>query len=275
MDYIELTFSDLTKSKVDVLIATLAEQGFESFSETESSLMAYIPANNFSEELVNNLASENNKNSAAFEIKIIKSQNWNSIWENNFQPIIISETCCIRAAFHKAPTNVLYDIIIEPKMSFGTGHHETTALMIKHLLMLRVQNQTVLDMGCGTGVLAILASVMGAKTVTAVDIDELAYQNSIENIHKNAIENVYVYNADSNFLEGKTFNIILANINKNVLLADLQSYAKIIEQEGQVLMSGFFETDMEEIIEKCIPLKLRLKNKSASNNWALLHFIKT
>lgn len=274
MDYIELIFPVLSKVDADILIARLAEQGFESFVETDKGLNAYIPKAKFSEQLISFINLDKIENTIVYEKKIIESKNWNSVWEDSFQPILISNLCCVRAPFHDLPKDVKYDIIIEPKMSFGTGHHETTALMIENMLQLDMTNEKVLDMGCGTGILAILASMMGAHSVTAVDIDRWAYQNSLENIEKNAIGNIEVYQADKSFLEEKIFNLILANINKNVLLSDIASYSNVLTENGQLLLSGFFETDTIAIIEEATAQKFELKNKCLKNNWALLHFVK-
>lgn len=275
MDYFEVVFEVAPRNPgTDILIAQLAETGYESFFETDTGVTAYIPANDFSEQLLKELPLLSNPEfKVTWAPKLIPGQNWNEMWESNFTPIHIADKCCIRASFHPKP-NVDYDIIIQPKMSFGTGHHDTTALMMEKMLQLDLRNQSVLDMGCGTGVLAIMASMMGANPVTAVDTDEWAYQNTIENLQVNGIRNVTVHKGDARILEGKSFNVILANINKNVLLADISKYSKAINTGGHLVLSGFFESDVPALTLEASNNGFIYSDKLARNNWALLHFIK-
>jgi ribosomal protein L11 methyltransferase len=275
-NYIELTFTVEPKEQgSDVLIAQLSELGFDSFVETDAGFAAYIPENNYDSNQLN-LALSFYTDFFRFNYasKVIQQQNWNKEWESNFQPIDVDGKCYIRAPFHETKKKYLYDVIIEPKMSFGTGHHNTTQLMITQLMKLDVKNKSLLDMGCGTGVLAIVASMMGANPITAVDIDEWSYTNSIENLQKNNINNVLVHKGNAQILEGKLFHTILANINKNVLLTDLFTYVKSLDKQGNLILSGFFETDINELKTKALELGLKFEGNAVSNQWALLWFSK-
>ncbi len=277
MNYVELTITVEPKEQgAEVLIAELSEIGFDSFIDTDNGFSAYIKKEQFNEDEVQLLFSNY---SSLFKInynsKIIEQQNWNKEWESNFHPIDIDNKCLIRAPFHKKEKGIIYDIIIEPKMSFGTGHHHTTQLMIQKLMQLNVSNKSLLDMGCGTGILAILASMMNANPVTAIDTDEWSYENSIENLETNNINNVTVYKGNAEILAGKIFHTILANINKNVLLTDMEVYSQSLEPKGNLVMSGFFETDIIELHQKARALGLQLKDTAINNQWAMLHYRKS
>ncbi len=275
-NYIELEFTVEPKEQgSDVLIAQLSDIGFESFIENNSGFTAYITEDSFDETQVN-IALSFCKDffKFSYEKKIIPQQNWNKEWESNFQPIEIEGKCYIRAPFHEAKAGFIYDVIIEPKMSFGTGHHDTTQLMIGKLMSLDVKNKSLLDMGCGTGVLAIVASMMGANPITAIDIDEWSYENTLENLQKNNIANVAVFKGDATLLKGKMFDTILANINKNILLRDMSVYFNSLETKGNLVISGFFETDINELVKRAEELGLKLEGKQVSNSWATVHFIK-
>jgi ribosomal protein L11 methyltransferase len=276
MDYIEVALEVSPRSPgTDILIAALADIGFESFQETDNGVQAWIPAGDFSEEILTSLPELNSKDfKVMYAWTLVKDQNWNAMWESNFTPIHIAGKCCIRAPFHPRPADVEYDIIIQPKMSFGTGHHDTTALVMEKMLELSLKEKAVLDMGCGTGVLAILASMLGANPVTAIDTDEWAYLNTLENLDVNGVINVAVHKGDAQILEGKCFNVILANINRNVLLADISKYAKALQPEGHLVLSGFFETDVDALTLEANRNGFTFREKRARNTWALAHFIK-
>ena len=275
-DYIELTFTVEPKEQgSDVLIAQLSEIDFESFVENSAGFCAYIQEEQFDEDALKTVLQPfESIFKFSYSIKNIPQQNWNKEWESNFQPIDVAGKCYIRAPFHEAKKGYVYDIIIEPKMSFGTGHHDTTQLMIEKLMSLDVKGKSLLDMGCGTGVLAIVASMMGANPATAIDIDEWSFINTEENLLKNNVHNVVAHQGDAALLEGKQFNFILANINKNILKRDMQIYSAALLQEGEILMSGFFETDCPELIEHASRLNWKLKDQKISNGWAVLHFVK-
>jgi ribosomal protein L11 methyltransferase len=274
MNYLEFTFTvEPVAQGSDVLIAALSELSFESFTENEKGFCAYVQEELFDkEELDNCLADYQDTFVFSYSQKLIPQENWNAQWESSFQPIEVGGECLIRAPFHEAKKGFRYDVIIEPKMSFGTGHHNTTQLMIAHLMKLEVKGKSLLDMGCGTGVLAIVASMMGADPVTAIDIDQWSYENTIENLEKNNINNVLVQKGDAQILDGRRFHVILANINKNVLLSDLPVYKAALEKGGNLLLSGFFETDVEQLKEKAGSLGLKFEEMAAANQWTMLHF---
>ncbi len=276
MDYIELDCSIQPKNKgLDIVIAALGEIGFESFEETEQGVKAYIQVNSFSAEALekNVYLKENDFFKVSFIKQLIKAQNWNEVWESNFEPVIIS-TVCIRAPFHLPFKNIEYDIIIEPKMSFGTGHHETTSLMVEEMLSLDYVSKEVLDMGCGTGILAILATKKGAANVTAVDIDEWACANSKENIVRNNTSEIKVIHGDIESLGKQKFDVILANINRNILLKDLPQYYQLLSQKGILLMSGFLDVDSTIIKEASQKLGLSTDYNNTKNHWTIIKCIK-
>ena len=275
-NYIEHSFIVEPKEQgSDVLIEQLSEIGFESFVENDEGFCAYIKEEDFDETKMNSIISRyKDIFKIDFSKKLIAKQNWNEEWEKSFEPIEIEGKCFVRAPFHEAKKGFMYDVIIEPKMSFGTGHHHTTQLMIGVLMSLNVKNKSLLDMGCGTGVLPIVAGMMGAQPIMAVDIDEWSYENTIENLERNGVKNVVVEKGDVNSLARKEFHTILANINKNVLLKDMSVYFNSLENGGNLVMSGFFETDVNEISEKAMELGLNFLEKRKSGEWTVLHFVK-
>ncbi|WP_455169329.1 50S ribosomal protein L11 methyltransferase [Aegicerativicinus sediminis] len=271
--YLEFDFSLAPKEPwSDVLAAELGELGFESFSETDTGIKAYI-SKDLSKDLVfDDLMTFTSPCEVNYSVQEIKKENWNIEWEKNFHPILVDDRCSIRAPFHVKPDAPI-DIIIEPKMSFGTGHHETTYLMVEFLLEMDVSNLRVLDMGCGTGVLAILASIKGALMVDAIDIDNWCYLNSIENVERNNCANITVFEGDVQLLEGKTYDLIIANINRNILLNDIQFYSKSLSFKGTLLLSGFYKEDIEAIVEECAKYGLKYENQRVKNNWVALKFL--
>lgn len=276
MNYIELSISVEPKDLgTDLLIAQLSELGFESFVDSETGFSAFIQEEQYADDQVNALFAEY---SELLQIrkntKVIPQQNWNKEWESSFQPIEVDGKCYIRAPFHEAKKGFIYDIIIEPKMSFGTGHHHTTQLMIQKLMKLDVKNRSLLDMGCGTGVLAILASMMSAEPITAIDIDDWSYENTVENLQKNNINKTFVHKGNAQKIVGKLFYTILANINKNVLLADMSTYVESLEKGGNLVLSGFFETDAPELKTKAAELGLKFEEMVVNDQWTMIHFIK-
>lgn len=257
----------------DILIAELGEVGFESFVEEETGVLAYIQKEEWSENILDGLYILNNGNfDISFTCKEIAQENWNATWERNFQPILVDDRCMVRAPFHD-PLNVEYDIIIEPKMSFGTGHHETTHMMLQHILTLELDDKTVLDMGCGTGVLAILASKRGAKELDAIDIDNWCYLNSLENVERNGTGNISVFEGDAALLGERKYDVIIANINRNILLEDIPIYIGCLKREGVLLVSGFYLEDLPLITEKCHEVGLRFEKNLEKNNWVAAKYV--
>ena len=257
----------------EILIAELGYAGFESFVETPDGVIAYIQAGDHSESILESIYI---LNSSEFEItynfETIEQTNWNAEWEKNFNPIVVGDQCAIRAPFHD-PFDVKYDIIIEPKMSFGTGHHETTHMMIEHVLASDFTKKSVLDMGCGTGLLAILAMKKGASRVEAIDIDNWCYLNSLENISRNDCDQITVLEGDASLLEGKRFDVIIANINRNILLNDLSTYVACLNKNASLFLSGFYDSDFELVQESCENLGLKFETKRTRNNWVALKFV--
>ena len=272
--YIGYTFKvSPLQPAVEILIAELGYAGFESFVENEEGVIAYIQKEEWHEGILDSiyiLSSDEFEISYTFEE--IEQTNWNEEWEKNFNPIVVDDLVSVRAPFHEKP-DTKFDIIIEPKMSFGTGHHETTHMMIQHILQNDFTNKTVLDMGCGTGVLAILAEKVGASKLDAIDIDNWCYLNSIENVERNNCKNISVYEGDVKLLEGKTYDSIIANINRNILLADIPQYAKSLNTNGSLFLSGFYEQDIPMISEACSKQMLKLDETIQKGQWVSLKFI--
>ena len=258
---------------VEILIAELGYAGFESFVETEEGVAAYIQKDEWNESILDDVQILNSEEfKIAFEFNEIEQTNWNEEWEKNFSPIVVDDVCSVRAPFHEKP-NTQYDIIIEPKMSFGTGHHETTHMMIQHILKNNFANKSVLDMGCGTGVLAILAEMKGAKPIDAVDYDNWCYLNSIENVESNNCKNIAVIEGDANVLTGRKYDIIIANINRNILLNDMETYVSCLNKSGMLFLSGFYNDDIPVIQDMCEKHLLKFEEKLERNHWVALKFL--
>jgi len=279
MNYISYTFKIEPKTlslhiASEILIAELGEAGFESFAETEDGVVAYIQKKDYKETILKDVQIiDSNEVKINFEIKEIEQLNWNEEWEKNFEPIQVDDLVNIRAPFHERSPGIKYDIVIEPKMSFGTGHHETTHLMIQHLIDLNLQGKTVLDMGCGTGILAIFAEMKGAKTLDAIDIDSWCYKNSLENIERNHCKHISVYKGDSSLLFDKKYDVIIANINRNILLQDLSIYTSSLNKNGTLLLSGFYAEDIAIINKEAQKNALKLEKKLERNNWVGLKYV--
>jgi len=256
----------------EILIAELGYAGFESFVETEIGVTAYIQKQEWQEDILQNIyVLTNNEFEISYTFNEIEQVNWNSEWEKNFKPIIVDNLCSVRAPFHEKP-DTKYDIIIEPKMSFGTGHHETTHMMLQHIMANNFKGKSVLDMGCGTAVLAILAEMKGANPIDAIDIDNWCYLNSIENTERNNCKNISVYKGDATLLKNKKYDTIIANINRNILLNDIKTYANCLNNNGSLFLSGFYETDIKIIEAECKKNALSITSKLSRNNWVALEF---
>ena len=278
MDYIELTLKITPRDPwSEILMTELSELGYESFVETEEGILAYAkvvdvdidhPCKGSSIDL-------NDKEfEAEVEVKIIPQQNWNAVWESDFHPVHVEDQLTILAPFHDVKDAKGLLIWIEPKMSFGTGHHQTTWMMSKALLDLPVVPNKVLDMGTGTGVLAIIAEKQGAREIVAVDIEEWSVENTDENAARNQCSHIESICGDVDVLEGRKFELILANINKNVLKAHMPSYAQMLMPSGKLMISGFFETDTDELIEVAGNYGLTHTASLSRETWAALTFEK-
>lgn len=251
----------------EILVAELSELGFESFVEHEIGLLAYVQKTEIGSVDLNTVQILKNPDfQISWKSKEIEPQNWNAQWEQNFTPIRISDDCMVRAPFH-SKEKVKYDIIIEPKMSFGTGHHETTQMMLQHILEHDFNRKTVLDMGCGTGVLGILAAMRGARHVDAIDIDDWCYGNTIENVNRNNCKNITAYQGGASLIVNKSYDVILANINRNILLEDLPKYRSTLTKDGLLFLSGFHKVDMPLILKKCESLNGKYESHLMKKEW--------
>ncbi|WP_319505692.1 50S ribosomal protein L11 methyltransferase [Bacteroides graminisolvens] len=280
MKYLEFIFKTEPCSEAvnDVLVATLGEVGFESFVDSESGITAYIQQELYREELLKasleDFPIENV--SIGYTWSEAEDKDWNEEWEKNFfQPIVIGNRCVIHSTFHQDVPQAEYDIVINPQMAFGTGHHETTSLIISELLDADLKGKTVLDMGCGTSILAILASMRGADALLAVDIDSWCVNNSIENIALNHINNIEVELGDAATLNGKgPFDVVIANINRNILLHDMAAYVACMKPQAELYMSGFYAEDVPLIREKAESLGLHFTHSKSQNNWTAVKFVR-
>lgn len=276
MQYIEVEFGCEPNTEVitDILSAQLGEIGFESFVVTPTGLHAYIPQSLLSEEKVDELLSNFPVEAAiGYTWKAMEDKNWNEEWEKNyFQPVVIDDLLCIHSSFHKVEGEFKYRILIDPKMSFGTGHHQTTELMMRSLLKMDVQGKSLLDMGCGTAVLAILASMRGASPITAIDIDEWAFHNSVENVRLNGVDNIHLLEGGAELLGTETFDVILANINRNILLQDMAKYTSVLNKGGQLVMSGFYKEDIAAIRAEAERNGLTFVSFAEINQWVVVIF---
>lgn len=258
----------------DILIAQLGQAGFESFIETDTGVTGYILKSLDHDSILENIdVMSSDLVDIAFAKAEIAPTNWNAEWEKNFNPITVDNRCEVRAPFHE-PTGVEYDIVIEPKMSFGTGHHQTTHMMIQQLLNEDLTGLSVLDMGSGTGVLGILAQMRGATAVDAIDIDTWCYENALENVGRNNADKVKVILGGAEQLKGKTYDFIIANINRNILLQDIPLYGDSLKNGGAILFSGFYTEDLELIKEACNQVGINYDSHRVRDNWVGLKMIK-
>ncbi len=274
-NYIEYTFTvNPIQPTTEILIAELALIKFDSFSEIENGLQAYILAENENEQEVKNLQIINNNNfSVKYTRKEIEPINWNEEWEKNFDPIEVDNKCYVRATFHEPKPDYNYEIVIDPKMSFGTGHHETTHMMIQQILNHDMASKKVLDMGCGTAILAMLSKMKGADYVKGIDIDQWAIDNAIENVKRNDLE-ISLELGTAKSLGSNKFDIIFANINRNILLQDSINYIKVLNSNGDIFLSGFYLEDLDIIRDTFQNNGVKFVSFINKNNWVSAHFKK-
>ncbi|MBC7426691.1 MAG: 50S ribosomal protein L11 methyltransferase [Bacteroidia bacterium] len=280
MNYLELAVTVLppVDDNVEIVAAFLSDYGFEGSAEDEN-LKAYIQADKITEAEIHIIANElvvKNFIDSTFLIDTIAPRNWNDEWEKNyFQPILIGKRCLIKSSFHKTDLKADYEILIDPKMSFGTGHHETTSLMVEYLLEIDLKDKTVLDMGTGTGILGILASMLGSKSVVGIDNDSWCYENTLENLELNKIENFDICLGDAGLLKNypHTFEVVIANINRHILLADIHYYVQAMQKGGQILLSGFYDEDLEVIQAEAEKCGLKFISHKQKNKWNAAQFI--
>jgi len=277
MNYTKISFklNPDNQENREILIAVLSDLAFESFDESEDCVMGYIPG-----ELVNLQEIEEITSALPFSLEtedeMIPDQNWNEVWEKNyFKPLLIGNRCLVRAPFHTEYEPAEFELVIEPKMAFGTGNHETTTLVAEQILNMELDGKTVLDMGCGTGILGMLASLKGAKSVTAIDIDTWSFESTVENSRLNNIFNIEAKLGDAGLLGTETYEIIFANIQKNVIVKDLPAYENVLQSGGTIYLSGFYTQDMPDVKRKAESLGLVETGFREKNNWVVYSFIKS
>ena len=274
-DYIELRLdaTPCDETRTDILAALLAQAGFESFVPDETGLTAYIKAELFDHREIDSLLADFPMETAfTVSRKLVEGQDWNKEWEKNyFQPIVIDDQCVIHSSFHKDIPECRYDIVIDPKMAFGTGHHATTSLVIRQLLAMNLQGLNVVDMGTGTGILAILATMRGARRVDAVEIDEFAFTNAVENMRLNSTETVELHLGDAAELaQVSDVNLFIANINRNIITADMAAYTDTLSPGAEMILSGFYEEDIPVIMKTAETLGLKYSDHTVMDRWASL-----
>ena len=282
MDFTAINFNitPFSEEIVDILIAEMSEIGFEGFQYTDTGFTAYISCQQFDKKKIQNLEFLQwlpSDYQIDWNSSVLEDRDWNLEWEKNFTPILIDKRILIRAGFHPTVPGIEYEIIIEPKMSFGTGHHPTTTLMLEILLdfLEQIKNKKVLDMGCGTGILSIMAAKLGAHAVTGIDIDEWAYKNAMENIENNHLRHIEIKIGDAGLLEKENkFDFILANINRNILLTDMPFYIHHLEDQGILILSGFYAQDLPFIQKKAEEEGMILINQKTNQNWTAVSFTK-
>ena len=270
MDYIEIQF--VLKERVpiiDIFIQEISDIGFDAFEEKLTTLSAYVPLSIYSEERLKSLVDKYSSYITSFKVIDHPYENWNKKWESSFQPIIINEQCEVRASFHK-PSNKKFDIIINPEMSFGTGHHETTRLMAKDLFKHDLKNKTILDFGSGTAILSILAEKLGADEVHAVEIDEKVNKNAVNNLSINNCKIIQLINGDGDSIPNMKYDFLLVNINRNTIVKEFANFSRAMKKNSIVLFSGFFESDIDYIKDLSIESGLKILYSDLENQWALL-----
>lgn len=278
MKYTAVTFtsSNMEEWQKDLLIAELANLGFDTFEDQDQGFVAYIPAANLDiQALETALLVEAVGYDISYDVNELENKNWNQVWESNFSPIVVDDQCYVRATFHEDKPEYPYQIIIDPKMSFGTGHHQTTSMMLSFILENDFEGKSVLDMGCGTGILAILASKRGASNILAVDFDPICVESVLENKVLNQVDNIEAKLGSKEAIEGKKFNTILANINRNILLDQFDVYYADIENSGELFISGFYDgEDLDILRNKAEGLGFQFVDKKVLDTWCAAKFIK-
>ena len=279
-DYTKVKFAVTPNEEMatDVLAALLAEIGFESFVPEDEGMSAYVPQALYNEENIANVVAEFPIEGfeITYDCQFIEGEDWNAQWEKNyFQPIVLGEDCVIHSTFHTDVPKARYDILIDPKMAFGTGYHQTTCHMLRAILASDMSGKSVLDMGCGTALLAILARKHGAEKVVAIDIDEFAYENAKENVALNGTPDIEVRLGGADAIkESDSFDYVIANINRNILLMDMVNYVRCMHTGSQIFISGFYTEDMEVLKEEAACHGLRYLDYAENNNWAMMKFVK-
>ena len=270
--YLAVNFKVSPISGVEILIAELSYLSFEMFEENSQGVIAYIKKSDYKESIFDIVRVLNSKEfKISYKIQEIQNKNWNEEWESSYQPVEINQNCIIRAPFHQS-SNKIYDIIIKPEMSFGTGHHETTKLMLEFILDEEMGDKTICDIGCGTGILSILSEKKGAKRIDAIDIDVKCYQNTLDNIKRNSCHKIKTIHSSSEALIDKKYDIILSNITLNGLVKNFKNFKKISKNNTILIVSGFYINDEFEVKKKLNRLGFKLKDTKVKNNWAAFKY---
>lgn len=273
MDYYKFEFHT-SEEQNEILVAFLGELPFEVFEDTELGFDAYIPAKECDDQIIQEIENLQERFPCFYQKKLIKYQNWNAIWESNFKPIVVGTFCGIRADFHPPLTEVQHEIIINPKMAFGTGHHETTWMMIAAMEKLDFSEKKVFDFGCGTGILAILASQLGAEKIDALDIELPSYENTIENAQINQISNIEAIHGTLPKTQHLTYDIILANINRHVILDSLSTLHNMLPSGGKLLISGILNSDKKLVQQSAKEAGFTYEGTNLKNNWICMQLKK-
>jgi ribosomal protein L11 methyltransferase len=268
--YVKISFNNLQPDQLEILIARLDEIGFDGFEEKENELDAFIPEEKYNADILNELIKENN---LGFTKNFIKPENWNQLWESNFHPVIVDDFVAVRADFHEAITDVEYEIVITPKMSFGTGHHATTKMMMQQMRHIDFTGKKVFDFGTGTGILAILADKLSAASVTAIDNDEWSITNAAENFQKNNSGSIDLKLSDR-LVPGEMYDVILANITKNIILENFSFLSYQLNKNGILLLSGLLEDDEKDILDESRKFLLTPEVKLKEGNWLCMRFLR-
>jgi ribosomal protein L11 methyltransferase len=278
MNYFELSlkFSSIEEYQQDLLINDLSEIGYGTFEIIDEGFNAFIDAVHYDlKKLEDVLEQLDVEIKFSYTINEIEGKNWNEEWEKNFEPLTIGNDCYVRATFHLPQPQYSYEIVIDPKMAFGTGHHQTTTMMMEYILSAQLQDKVVLDMGCGTGILAILAAMKKAKQLVAIDNDPVCYESTLENADLNNVRNIITLCGGKEVIPGLDFDVILANINRNILLDQIPVYAAVLKPTGRIFFSGFYESpDLELLKEACLPFNLKYQDHKKNGDWVAAHFKK-
>ncbi|KLT67269.1 50S ribosomal protein L11 methyltransferase [Pedobacter sp. BMA] len=270
------TFENIEDYQQDLLISDLAELGFDTFEDSEGGFTAFVIKDNFSETTLQDLLDTYADDfSAEYSLEDVADENWNAEWEKNFSPLIIDDVCYVRATFHEPQPSYPYEIVIDPKMSFGTGHHQTTTMMMQYILSADLKDKEVLDMGCGTAILAILAGKLGAKILVAIDYDDICYESTIENAALNHISNLKAICGSKEVIPDEEYDVIFANINRNILLDQIQRYAEVLKNDGRIFFSGFYlEPDLSMITAECAKYGIKYIDHKQNGDWVAAQFEK-